>query len=67
MARHIVKLICHARLWNDNSGQDVLEYACYVAAVALMYAAVSPEVVTSLSTIFSKIAVNVGVAATTGG
>jgi len=67
MRRQIINLIWRARLWQDTSGQDILEYACYVAAVAMMYAAVSPSVATSLSTVFSKIAVNVAAAANTGG
>jgi Flp pilus assembly pilin Flp len=67
MGRQMINLIWHMRLWKDTSGQDMLEYACYVAAVALMYAAVSPSVATSISTVFSKIAVNVAAAANTGG
>ena len=67
MRRQIINLIWRTTLWKDESGQDILEYACYVAAVAMMYAAVSPEVATSLSTVFSKIAVNVAAAANTGG
>ena len=67
MGLHIINLIWRARLWRDTGGQDMLEYACYVAAVAMMYAAVSPSVATSLSTVFSKIALRVAAAANTGG
>ena len=67
MGRQIINLTWHMRLWKDTSGQDMLEYACYVAAVAMMYAAVSPTIATSISTVFSKIAVNVAAAANNGG
>jgi len=65
MAGHIVTFIIRMKIWKDNSGQDMLEYACFIAAICLMYAAVSPTVVTSLSTVFSKISVQAASAAST--
>ena len=65
MAGHIVTFVVRMKIWKDTGGQDMLEYACFVAAICLMYAAVSPSVVTSLSTIFSKISVQAASAAST--
>lgn len=65
MTGHLVAFIIRMKIWRDNSGQDMLEYACFVAAICLMYAAISPSVVTSLSTIFSKVADTASSAAST--
>lgn len=65
MALRIISDILNLKLWNDTGGQDMLEYGLYAAAVCLLYAAVSPSVAVSVSTIFSKIATNVAAAATT--
>ena len=55
MAERILRAIWAVRIWRDNSGQDMLEYALYVAVIGTLYAAVSPSVAASVSTIFSKI------------
>jgi Flp pilus assembly pilin Flp len=65
MAGHIVTFIVRMKIWKDNSGQDMLEYACFIAAICLMYAAISPTILTSVSTVFSKIADSAASAAST--
>jgi pilus assembly protein Flp/PilA len=41
------------RLWKDEEGQDLIEYALLVALVALAMAAAFPPLVTKLNTLFT--------------
>lgn len=44
------------QLWKNSSGQDMIEYALLAAAVAVVVAGfLPPQVMPSVSTIFSKI------------
>jgi pilus assembly protein Flp/PilA len=44
------------RLWKDQRGQDLIEYALLAAAIAIIVAGfLPPSVMPSVSTIFSKI------------
>ena len=44
------------RLWKDSKGQDMIEYALLAAAIAVVIAGfLPPQVMPSVSTIFSKI------------
>jgi pilus assembly protein Flp/PilA len=43
------------RIWKDTRGQDLIEYALMAGFVAIAAGAIMPGVVTSVSTIFSKI------------
>jgi Flp pilus assembly pilin Flp len=44
------------RLWKEQSGQDMIEYALLAAALAVIVAGfLPPQVMPSVSTIFSKI------------
>jgi Flp pilus assembly pilin Flp len=44
------------RFWNDQRGQDLIEYALLVAAIAIIVAGfLPPSIMPSVSTIFSKI------------
>jgi Flp pilus assembly pilin Flp len=44
------------RLWNDRSGQDMIEYALLAAALVVIVAGfLPPQLIPSVSTIFSKI------------
>ena len=65
MAARILKVIWTLRIWKDTSGQDMLEYGLYAAAICTLYAAVSPDVAASVSSIFSKINSNMSSAAST--
>jgi hypothetical protein len=51
----------------DTSGQDVLEYALYVAAIGTLYAAFSPSVASDVAHIISRIDDTLSTAAKTGG
>jgi Flp pilus assembly pilin Flp len=43
------------RIWVDNHGQDLIEYALMAGFVAVAAGALMPGVATSISTVFSKI------------
>jgi len=55
-----------AWIWNDTRGQDLIEYALLGGFIVVAAGALSPAVTASLSTILSKVASVVSVAATTG-
>lgn len=52
----IVNLVWKLRVWKDTRGQDLIEYALMAGFVAVAAGAIMPNVATSISTIFSKIA-----------
>ncbi|HSP67957.1 MAG TPA: hypothetical protein VLN48_09530 [Bryobacteraceae bacterium] len=49
-------LLLKLKIWKDQSGQDLIEYALMAGFVAVAAGAVMPGVATSLSQIFSKVA-----------
>jgi len=49
-------LILKLKIWKDQNGQDLIEYALMAGFVAVAAGAVMPGVATSLSQIFSKVA-----------
>jgi pilus assembly protein Flp/PilA len=51
----IHRLIIQARIWGDERGQDLIEYALMAGFVAVAAGAIMPGVASSISTIFSKI------------
>ena len=53
------------RIWADNHGQDLIEYALMAGFVAVAAGAIMPGVATSISKIFSKVASTMTAAATT--
>jgi len=67
MVRRLTTLVWNWRLWRDRSGQDVLEYALYVAAISVLYVAFSPSVATDVANILTKVNSTLVVAASTGG
>jgi len=48
-------LLLHLKLWKDQHGQDLIEYALMAGFVAVAAGAVMPGISGSISTIFSKI------------
>ena len=49
-------LLILTRLWNDESGQDMIEYALLCATLAIVVAGfLPPTIMPSVSTIFSKL------------
>ena len=63
MKNFIVKL----KIWKDNKGQDLIEYALMAGFVAVAAGAIMPGVASSISIIFSKISSVMTGAAATGG
>jgi len=54
---HLMKnLLFKLKIWKDQSGQDLIEYALMAGFVAVAAGAIMPGVATSLSQIFSKVA-----------
>lgn len=49
-------LIMRLKIWADQRGQDLIEYALMAGFVAVAAGAIMPGVATSLSQIFSKVA-----------
>ena len=48
-------LLLRLKIWQDNKGQDLIEYALMAGFVAVAAGAIMPSVSNSISTIFSKI------------
>jgi pilus assembly protein Flp/PilA len=49
-------LLLTLKVWKDQRGQDLIEYALMAGFVAVAAGAIMPGVATSLSQIFSKVA-----------
>jgi pilus assembly protein Flp/PilA len=49
-------LLLRLKIWKNQSGQDLIEYALMAGFVAVAAGAIMPGVATSLSQIFSKVA-----------
>ncbi len=52
----IINLLWTLRIWADDHGQDLIEYALMAGFVAVSAGAIMPGVATSISKIFSKVA-----------
>jgi pilus assembly protein Flp/PilA len=59
-------LLLQLKVWKDQRGQDLIEYALMAGFVAVAAGAVMPGVASSISTIFSKVASVMAVASTQG-
>jgi pilus assembly protein Flp/PilA len=51
----IYNLVLKLKVWKDNRGQDLIEYALMAGFVAVAAGAIMPGVSSSISTIFSKV------------
>ena len=51
----IHKLVVWAKIWHDERGQDLIEYALMAGFVAVAAGAIMPNVASSISTIFSQV------------
>jgi len=49
-------LLLQLKVWKDQRGQDLIEYALMAGFVAVAAGAIMPGVATSLSQIFSQVA-----------
>jgi Flp pilus assembly pilin Flp len=54
------------RCWKETAGQDFIEYALLTGFVAVTAGAIMPDVVTNISTIFSKVKSIMAAAQTVG-
>lgn len=59
-------LVWNLRIIKDTKGQDLIEYALMAGFVAVAAGAIMPNVATSISTIFSKVANTMSTAAEAG-
>jgi len=50
----ITNLVLKLKIWKDQHGQDLIEYALMAGFVAVAAGAIMPNVATSISTIFSR-------------
>jgi pilus assembly protein Flp/PilA len=50
-----LNLFCRLQIWQDDRGQDLIEYALMAGFVAVAAGAIMPGVATSISKIFSKV------------
>ena len=64
--KNVTNLVWKLRIWKDTRGQDLIEYALMAGFVAVAAGAIMPGVATSISTIFSKIALSMSSAASQG-
>lgn len=51
----IMKLVVWAKMWRDERGQDLIEYALMAGFVAVAAGAIMPNIASSISTIFSQV------------
>jgi pilus assembly protein Flp/PilA len=51
----ILKLIIQARIWREEQGQDLIEYALMAGFVAVAAGAIMPNIASSISTVFSQV------------
>jgi len=49
-------MLLRLKIWKDQNGQDLIEYALMAGFVAVAAGAVMPNVATQINKIFSKIA-----------
>ena len=61
--KRIASIIIQARIWREERGQDLIEYALMAGFVAVAAGAVMPSVASSISTIFSQVSSVMTVAA----
>jgi pilus assembly protein Flp/PilA len=61
----ILNAIVKLKIWSDNRGQDLIEYALMAGFVAVAAGAIMPGIATSISTIFSSVSSALTAAAAT--
>ena len=58
--KRITDILWKLKLWKDNQGQDLIEYALMAGFVAIAAGSIMPGVARSISTIFSRISSTMG-------
>jgi len=51
----IIEAVLKIKMWNDNRGQDLIEYALMAGFVAVAAGAIMPGVASSINVVFSKV------------
>lgn len=64
--KKLKNLVWNLRIIKDTKGQDLIEYALMAGFVAVAAGAIMPNVASSISTIFSKVATTLSTAAEAG-
>lgn len=62
----IMDYLLRLKIWKDQQGQDLIEYALMAGFVAVAAGSVMPGVATNISKIFSKISSSMTAAANQG-
>jgi Flp pilus assembly pilin Flp len=55
MMLHVIRRALKSRIWRDNRGQDLIEYALMAGFVAVAAGAIMPGVASSINVIFSQV------------
>lgn len=58
-----ISWVVQLKIWKDTRGQDMMEYACFMAAIVLLYAAFTPTVASGLQHVITQISNNLSTAA----
>jgi Flp pilus assembly pilin Flp len=53
--RQLINIVLKMRIWKDNRGQDLIEYALMAGFVAVAAGAIMPGVASSINVIFSQV------------
>ena len=59
-------ILCRLKRWKETHGQDLIEYAMMAGFIAVAAGAVLPGVGPAISTIFSKVSLQLAKASTQG-
>ena len=59
-------ILCRLKRWRETHGQDLIEYAMMAGFIAVAAAAVLPGMGPKISTIFSKVVLQLSKASTQG-
>ena len=51
----VIRAVLRLRIWKDNRGQDLIEYALMAGFVAVAAGAIMPGVSSSINIVFSKV------------
>ncbi len=64
--KKLKNMVWNLRIVKDTKGQDLIEYALMAGFVAVAAGAIMPNVASSISTIFGKVASTLSTAASAG-
>jgi Flp pilus assembly pilin Flp len=53
--RQLINIVLKMKIWKDNRGQDLIEYALMAGFVAVAAGAIMPGVASSINVIFSQV------------